>query len=155
MIYRIWPVKTVHIPDIKNRCPGYGQFLLALFRTSKIDVRDIDSFYWPYSGHQFLMSGIWTVFTGHIPDIKFLIKLMSGIRTVMSGTWTMMSGTWTLMSGIRTVMSGIRTKYLSLFRTSKSDVRNMASFNCPYSGHQNLMSGTWPVLSVHVPDIKM
>ena len=134
MMSGIWPVKIVPIPDIKNRCPGNGQFLLALFRTSKIDVRDIDSFYWPYSGHQFLMSGIWTVFTGHIPDIKFLIKLMSGIRTVMSGTWTMMSGTWTLMSGIRTVMSRIWT-LMSLFRTSKSDVRNMASFICPCSGH--------------------
>ena len=88
MMSGIWPVETVHIPDIKNRCQGYGQFFLALFRTSIFDVRDIDSFYWPYSRHQFLMSGIWTVFTGHIPDIKFLLKFMSGQRTVMSGTWT-------------------------------------------------------------------
>ena len=130
----IWPVKTGHFPDIKKRCPGNGQFLLSVFRTSKIDVRDMDVFYWPYSGHQLLMSGKWPVFTGHIPDIKFLIKLMSGIRTVMSGTWTMMSGTWTLMSGIQRVMSGIRTKYLSLSRSSKYDVQNLASFICPCSG---------------------
>ena len=73
------------------------------------------------------MSGIWTVKTGQIPDITFLIKLMSGIRTVMSGIWTLMSGTWTVMSGIWTMMSGIGTKYLSLFRTSKVDVQNMDS----------------------------
>ena len=38
----IWPVKTGHIPDIDFWCPGYGQFLLAIFRTSS----------WPYSGHR-------------------------------------------------------------------------------------------------------
>ena len=72
----IWPVKTGHFPDIKKRCPGNGQFLLSVFRTSKIDVRDMDIFYWPYSGHQHLMSGIWKVKTGHIPDI---VHIPSGI----------------------------------------------------------------------------
>ena len=52
MMSGIWPVKTVHIPDIKNRCPGYGQFLLALFGTSKIDVWD-------------------KVKTGHVLDITY------------------------------------------------------------------------------------
>ena len=87
----MWPVKTGHIPDIKNRCQGYGQLKLAIsrtsltfsvhipditvyipditvlvpdiivhipdiifsllskFRTSKVDVRDMDSIIWPYS----------------------------------------------------------------------------------------------------------
>ena len=149
----IWPVKTGHFPDIKKRCPGNGQFLLSVFRTSKIDVRDMDVFYWPYSGHQLLMSGKWPVFTGHIPDIKFLIKLMSGIWPVMSGIRTVMSGIRTMMSGIRTMMSGRWTKYLSLFRTSIFDVRNMDRENCPCPGHQSLMSGTWTENTVHVPDI--
>ena len=52
-----------HIPDIA-RCPGYGQclgygqFSLSIFRTSKVDVRDMASKNWPYPGHQNLMSGI-------------------------------------------------------------------------------------------------
>ena len=99
------------------------------------------------------MSGIWTVFTGHILDINFLLNLMSGIRTVMSGIWTMMSGIGTVMSGIWTLMSGIQTENWSLFRTSKSDVRNMASFHCPYSEHRIFMSGTWTIETVHILDI--
>ena len=54
----------------------------------------------------------------------------------MSGMRTMMSETWTVMSGICTVMSGICTE-------NTSDVQNMDSFNCPYSGHRPF----------HVPDI--
>ena len=54
----------------------------------------------PYSGHQKLMSGRWTVLTVHVPYNHFSTKLMPGIGTVMSGTWT-------VMFGIRTVMSGI------------------------------------------------
>ena len=34
------------------------------------------------------------------------------------------------------------------------NVRDMASFHCPYSGHQNLMSGIWTVKTGHIPDIK-
>ena len=111
-------VFTVHISDIKNQCPGYGQSLLALFRTWRSDVRNMDS-------RRKMMSGIWTT--------------MSGMRTVMSGIRT-------VMSGIRTVMSGIWTE-------SFSDVRNMASFHWPYPGHRFLMSGIWPVFTVHILDI--
>ena len=69
----IWTGKTGHIPDIKSWCPEYGQWKLAIFRTSKSDVRNMASKNWPYSGHQFLMCGIWTVFTDHIPDIDLAI----------------------------------------------------------------------------------
>ena len=65
----------------------------------------------------------------------------------------MMSGIWTMMSGIWTLMSGIWTENLSLFRTSKSDVWNMASFHCPYFGYRILMSGTWTIKTVHILDI--
>ena len=153
MMSGIWPVKIVPIPDIKNRCPGNGQFLLAVIRTSFFDVRNMDSFLCPCSGHRLLMSGIRPVFAVHIPDIKFQVKLMSGIRTVMSGIRTVMSGIRTMMSGIRKVMSGKWTKYLSLFRTSIFDVWNMDRENCPCPGHQSLMSRTWTENTVHVPDI--
>ena len=60
----IWPVFTGHIPDIEFWCPGYGQFLLAISRTSNVDVRNMDSENWPYSGHcpypgHRAMSGRW------------------------------------------------------------------------------------------------
>ena len=32
-----------HVPDIKDQCPEYGQLKLAIFRTSKIDVRNMAS----------------------------------------------------------------------------------------------------------------
>ena len=32
-----------HVPDIKVRCPEYGQFQLSMFRTSHIDVRNMAS----------------------------------------------------------------------------------------------------------------
>ena len=112
-----------------------------------------DSFLCLCSGHRLLMSGIRPVFAVHIPDIKFQVKLMSGIRTVMSGTRTVMSGIRTMMSGIRKVMSGRWTKYLSLFQTSIFDVWKMDRENCSCPGHQSLMSGTWTENTVHVPDI--
>ena len=52
-------------------CPEYGQWKLAISRTSKVDVRNMASKKCPYPGHQFLMSGIRTVKTGHFPDIVF------------------------------------------------------------------------------------
>merc|ERR1711989_244334 len=107
----------------------------------------------PYPGHQKSMSGKWPVFAVHIPDIKFQVKLMSGRRTVMSGTRTVMSGIRTMMSGIRKVMSGRWSKYLSLFRTSIFDVRNMDRECCPCPGHQLLMSGIWTEKIVHLPDV--
>ena len=96
------------------------------------------SFHCPYSRHQLLMSGIWPVFTVHIPDIGFFIKLMSGIRTVMSGIWTMMSGIWTMNDAWNMDI----------------DVRNMDSDNWPFSGHQEVMSGIWTVKTGHIPDIE-
>ena len=40
---RIWTVKTGHIPDIDKWCAEYGQWKLALFWTSIIDVRNKDN----------------------------------------------------------------------------------------------------------------
>jgi len=56
-----WTEKTGYIPDIKNRCQGYGQLKLSMSRTSIFDVRNMDREYCPCSGHQLLMSGTWTV----------------------------------------------------------------------------------------------
>ena len=64
-----------HIPD-NGQCPEYGQcleygqFSLSIFRASNFDVRNMASKNCPYSGHLYFMSGIWTVKTGRIPDIK-------------------------------------------------------------------------------------
>ena len=65
----MWPVKTGHIPDIKNRCQGYGQLKLSMSQTSIFDVRNMDREYCPCPGHQLLMSGIWTEKIVHLPDI--------------------------------------------------------------------------------------
>ena len=77
------------------------------------------------------MSRVWRVYTAHVPDLNFTMKLMSGIRKVMSGTRRVMSGIQTAVSETGTVMSGIGIKYLSIFRTSKVDVQNMDSENWP------------------------
>ena len=53
----IWPGKAGSIPDIAQRCPEYGQEILALFRTSHNDVRNMARKRWLYSGHQLAMSG--------------------------------------------------------------------------------------------------
>ena len=52
----------VHIPDITVL---YGHQLYE-----KFDVQNMDSENWPYFGHQKVMPGIWTLKTGHIPNIK-------------------------------------------------------------------------------------
>ena len=55
----IWPVFFVYVPDITVLIPDIIFSLLSTFRTSKVDVRNMDIKNWPYSGHQ----------PGHIPDI--------------------------------------------------------------------------------------
>ena len=136
---------NIFCPYSGHHCPhsghqklmsGIRSVLLSIFWISTFDVLYMDRENCPYSGHQLMMSGTSTV-----------EKNDAGMRTVMSGIGTMMSGTWTVITGIWTVMSGIWTENIS-------DVQNMASFPCPYSGHDFLMSGIWPVFTVHIPDIK-
>ena len=59
-----------------------------------------------------------------------------------------MSGIWTMMSRIGIVICRIWTENIS-------DVQIMASFHCPCSGHQLLMSGIWTENTVHNPDINV
>ena len=91
----IWTAKTGLIPDIKSRCPEHGQRKLSIFRTSKNDVRITASKNWPFPGHRFLMSGIGTIFTGHIPDIILAI-----FRTSPKG------GLWDLIRPVTIRKSG-------------------------------------------------
>ena len=56
-------------------CPEYGQWKLAISRTSKNDVREMASFYCPYSGHQFYekldvrnMESFYWSYPRHRPD---------------------------------------------------------------------------------------
>ena len=39
------------------------------------------------------------------------------------------------------------------YNWESSDVQNMASFHCPYSGHHFLMSGVGAAFTVYIPDI--
>ena len=138
------PVSTGHIPDIKYRCPEYGQLFLAIFRTSSCDVRnvtrildhnpDITGPIPDITGHIPDITGHVPDFTGLIPDINFVTKSMSGTRPVETGHIPDIKG--------RCPVHG--QEKLALFRTSKIDVRDMASFNWPCSGHQ----------PGHVPDNK-
>ena len=93
------------------------------------------------------MSGIWTVisriWTENMGDGQFSLSIF---RTSTFDVQNVDSRK-KVMSGIGTVMSGIWTR-------TTTDVWQMDNFLCPYSGHQKLMSGTWTVFSVHVPDIK-
>ena len=124
----------VHIPDMA-RCPEYGQ----------VDVRIMVSFYWPYSRHHFLMSGIWPFFTVHIRDINFWCleygkSKLSIFRTSKVDVWNMDSENWPSLIfpvHIRDITVHIPDinfwcpEYgqwkLSIFRTSTFDVRNMDS----------------------------
>ena len=166
-----------HLPDIARcpgygQCPEYGQFSLSIFRTSTFDVRDMASKNWPYPGHQNSMSGMWPVKTGHIPDIKNRCQGYGQLKLAISRTsltfsvhipditvyipdiTVLVPDITVLIPDIIVHIPDIIFSLLSTFRTSKVDVRNMDSILCPYSGHQRLMSGTWTVFSVHVPDIK-
>ena len=45
------------------------------------------SFHCPYPGHQILMSGIWTVKTGHIPDIVHIPDIAQCLGYSQGGLW--------------------------------------------------------------------
>ena len=66
LMSRTWTVMS----GIWTMMSGIGTKYLSLFRTSKVDVQNMDSENWPYSEHRELMSGIRTVFSVHISDIK-------------------------------------------------------------------------------------
>ena len=60
--------------DFKLKGDQVPQPALAIFQTScdvrnKENVWNMASFQRPYSGYQKMMFGIWTMKTGHIPDI--------------------------------------------------------------------------------------
>ena len=77
--------KTGLIPDIKSQCPEHEQRKLSIFRTSIFDVRNKDKEYCPCSGHQLLMTGLWTAFSAHVPDIDLAIFRTSG----KGGLWVL------------------------------------------------------------------
>ena len=112
----IRPVSTGHIPDIKFRCPEYGQFQLVIFRTSNFDVRNMASLYWPYSGHQFVMSGIGPGKSGHIPDI--LQRCPEHDQKKKYDVRNKASEVRNMASDVRNVASDVRNR--------ASNVRNMA-----------------------------
>ena len=70
---------TVLIPDIIVHILDIIISLLSTFWTSKVDVRNMDSILCPSPGHQRLMSGIWPVETGHIPDIDLDVRNVARI----------------------------------------------------------------------------
>ena len=53
-------------------------------------------------------------------------------------------------SDVRNIDSDVRN-----MDRNGSDVRNIDSFGCSYSGHQLLMSRIWTVSTVHVPNINL
>ena len=148
MMSGIWPVKIVPIPDIKNRCPGNGQFLLAVIRTSFFDVRNMDSFLCPCSGHRLLMSGIRPVFSVHVPDIKHWCPGHGQVFCPCSGHRCPCSGHHCPYSGHHCPYSRHQFNW-------KMVVWNVDRENCPCPGHRSLMSGTWTENTVHVPDINL
>ena len=75
------PVSTGHIPDIKFRCPEYGQFILAVFRTSICDVWNrarIFGLIPDIAGHVPDIAGHVLDIAGHVPDISFHGFLKAG-----------------------------------------------------------------------------
>ena len=131
-------MKIGHFPDIKKRCPGNGQFLLSLFRTSKIgvrdahghfllaifrtstfDVREMASFHWPYSRHQI----------SHKIDVR------------------------NTDNDVGDTDNDVRDTESDVHKMDKIPVLIPDRENCPCPGHQSLMSGTWTENTVHVPDI--
>ena len=109
----------------------------------QVDVRNMASFSWPFSGHRSVMSGNRPVYPGLIPDIEFGMKLMSGIGPVMSRIWPVMSGIGPVMSGMCPVMArtwpgndnGIGPEKTGLI---PDNCHVLAMFRA------STMSGTWP-----------
>ena len=134
----MWKVPIVHVPDNKDWCLEHGQFPPSLFRTSTFDARSMDRIHCPYVGHQKLMSWIRTVSTVHVLHIN---------------DWCPEYGQYSRYSQLFTVHIPNSKDWCPL-----SGIR-MGSDNCPYSGHQLLisstvlMSGIWPVNIVHILDI--
>ena len=116
----IWPVFTIHIQDIKSLGPEYGQWKLPIFRISILDVWNMASRNFPYSGHQKLMSGMWTVKTCHIPDITNIFCPYSGHHSPYSGRHCPSSGHHCPYSGQHCLYFG---------------------HHCPYSGQHCLYFG--------------
>ena len=113
MMSGIWPVKIVPIPDIKNRCPGNGQFLLAVIRTSFFDVRNMDSFLCPCSGHRLLMSRMRRVRDKASFCCPYPGHQISGKIDV----WNKDSDVWNKNSDVRNTDNDVRD--------TESDVRKM------------------------------
>ena len=147
-----------------------------MFRTSFMSgtwpvVRNKASFPWPYSGHQFPMSGIWPGKTGLIPDINVRCPERGQSFLAIFRTWLSFPGHVPDITGTIPDINGpipditgpipdtngpipdINYFSLAIFRTLFCDVRNRARENWPYSGHQYTMSGTWPVFLGPIPDI--
>ena len=84
----IWPVETGHVPDIDPSCPEYGQFILAMYRTSNFYVRNMDNLDWPCSGHRFCN------------EISVRNKA-SEVRNMASDVWNMASDVRNMASDVR------------------------------------------------------
>ena len=137
----IWPVYTGRVPDMDLSCPKYGQIFLATFRTSHTNVRNRASINWPYSGHWNLMSGIWPVETGRVPDIKMWCPECDQDFWPCSGHHWPYSGHHWPCSRHHWPCSGLHWPYSGHKFRFKIHDRNTASW---YSGHQRSMCGTWP-----------
>ena len=132
---------------------------LAMFRTSLMSgtwpvVRNKASFPWPYSGHQFLMSGIWPGKTGHVPDINVRCPERDQSFLALFRIWLSFPGHVPDITGPIPDITGpipdttgpipdINYFFLAVFRTLFCDVQNRAKKNWPCSGHISVISGIW------------
>ena len=77
----IWTVLTGPVPDIDLSCLQYGQFILAVFRTSICDVWNrarIFGLIPDIAGHVPDIAGHVPDIAGHVPDISFHGFLKAG-----------------------------------------------------------------------------
>ena len=123
---------------------------LAMFRTSLMSgtwpvVRNKASFPWPYSGHQFRMSGIWPGKAGHVPDINVRCPERGQSFLALFRIWLSFPGHVPDITGpildTTDPIPDINYFFLAVFRTLFCDVRSRAKKNWPCSGHQFAMSG--------------
>ena len=117
---------------------------LSMVQTSKVDVRQMDSGNCPYTGHQLLMSRIWTVKTVHLPDIEHLCLEYRQVFCPCS-RYPCYRHRYPF-SGHHCPSSGHQFH-------EKIDIWNINCKNSSCSRHQRLISGIWTVETFYVPDI--
>ena len=127
-----------------------------MFRTSFMSgtwpvVRNKASFPWPYSGHQFPMSGIWPGKTGLIPDINVRCPERGQSFLAIFRTWLSFPGHVPDITGPVPDITGPIPDIAVCFPDITVLVPDITVLIPDINFMRKLMSGRWPVKTGHIP----